>query len=276
MSGLQRFADLVTRDQFDLAEACFLIGTDIAPGLDIAAGLAQLEAIAESIRTRLPADAFAEQRLVALNRTLFDEMGFRGNTENYYDPRNSYLHEVLARRTGIPITLSVLYIEIGRRIGLPLYGVSFPGHFLVKLRVSRGQLVLDPFAAGEPQSQATLQKRLEQAAPRGEPRPIDLDRYLAPATPRQIVLRMLRNLKAIYLEKNASERALGVLNRLVLVLPESAEELRDRGLVFERLEAFRAALSDLENYLRRRPDAPDAFQIHAKAVELRQRCARLN
>jgi regulator of sirC expression with transglutaminase-like and TPR domain len=271
-AGLERFAELVAREQFSLAEACLLIAEDQYPGLDIAACVAKLDAIAVTVRGRLAADAPAEQKVAALNAHLFGELGFRGNAAVYYDPRNSYLNEVLERRTGIPITLSIVYLEIGRRLGLRVQGVSFPGHFLVKLPLQRGALVLDPFSGGEPCSATELRTRLDQALP-GKP---DLEPYLAPATPREIVARVLRNLKGIYLESAQPERALAVMHRLLLVVPESAEELRDRGLVYAALDCFRPALADLQSYLRRSPDAPDGADIHARVAELRMAATRLH
>jgi len=272
---LERFAELVAREQFSLAEACLLLAEDQYPELDIAACIAKLDAMAATVRGRLAADALAEQKVAALNFHLFGELRFCGNADAYYDPRNSYLNEVLERRTGIPITLSIVYLEVGRRLGLQLQGVSFPGHFLVKLRLKRGQLLLDPFIGGEPCSESELRTRLGQALPSDRRGKLDLDRYLEPASPREIVARVLRNLKGIYLKSGKLEHALAVMHRMLLVVPESAEELRDRGLVHAELECFRPALADLQNYLRRRPDAPDASDIHAKVVELRAAAAKL-
>lgn len=274
--SLARFAELVTREQFGLAEACLLIAEDRYPGLDAAACVARLDAIAATVRGRLPADASAAEQVAAINRHLFEELSFAGNTAAYYDPRNSYLNEVLERRTGIPITLSIVYLEVGRRIGLPVRGVSFPGHFLVKVRLGRGELVLDPFAGGEPQSAASLRTRLEQVMPAAQARAADLAAYLDAASPRQIVARVLRNLKAIYLQAGDLAAALAVVNRLLLAVPESAEELRDRGLLYARLDCFRPAAADLASYLRRRPDAPDASAIRERLVALRAAAARLN
>jgi len=172
--------------------------------------------------------------------------------------------------------LSILYLEVGKRLGLNLKGISFPGHFLVKLAVKRGQLVLDPFIGGEAQSEADLRARLAQVLPSGKAEELQLDQYLEPATPCQIIARVLRNLKSIYMQTGKLEQALSVMQRMLLVMPESAEELRDRGLVYHQLECFRPALSDLQNYLRRKPEAPDAAQIHGKVVELKQAAARLN
>jgi regulator of sirC expression with transglutaminase-like and TPR domain len=273
---LERFAELVSREQFDLAEASLLLAQDAYPHVDVAGYLGRLDDIAGAIRRRLAGDAFAEQKVLALNYYLFNELRYSGNIDDYYDPRNSYLNEVMERRTGIPITLSIVYLEIGRRIGLNLKGVSFPGHFLVKLSVKRGELVLDPFTGGEAQSEADLRQRLAQVLPAGEAERAKLERYLEPATSRQIIARVLRNLKNIYVQTRKLESALAVMHRMLLVMPESAEELRDRGLLYQQLECFRPALSDLQNYLRRRPDAPDATEIHGKIVELRQASAKLN
>jgi len=273
---LDRFAELVTRDQFNLAEVCLMVAEDEYPEVDAAGCLDQLEAMAATVRARLAGDAFPEQRVAVLNHYLFDELQFSGNLGAYYDPRNSYLNEVLERRTGIPITLSIVYLEVGRRVGLRLQGVSFPGHFLVKLRLARGQLVLDPFTGGAPQSTADLRERLARLMPKTRAAGIDVSELLETATPRQIVTRVLRNLKSIYLQTERYPQALAVMNRMLLVVPESAEELRDRGLVYEKLHCPRAALADLANYVRRAPDATDAAEMRGRIVELRAACARLH
>ena len=273
---LEHFAEFVSREQFDLAEASLMLAQDIYPDVDIPAYLGRLDNIAVTIKKRLADDAFAEQKVIALNYYLFNEMRFSGNVEDYYDPRNSYLNEVMERRTGIPITLAIVYLEVGKRLGLNLKGVSFPGHFLVKLAVKRGQLVLDPFTGGEAQSEADLRQRLAQVLPPAKAGQALLDQYLEAATPRQIVARVLRNLKNIYMQTGKLESALAVMHRMLLVVPESPEELRDRGLVYQQLECFRPALSDLQNYLRRRPEAPDAAEIRGKLVELRQTATRLH
>jgi regulator of sirC expression with transglutaminase-like and TPR domain len=277
MNGqLEHFAEIVSREQFNLAEASLMLAQDVYPDVDIPGYVGQLDRIAETIKKRIAGDAFAEQKVRALNYYLFSEMRFSGNIDEYYDPRNSYLNEVIERRTGIPITLSILYLEVGKRLGLNLKGVSFPGHFLVKLSVKRGQLVLDPFTGGEAQSEADLRQRLAQVLPSEKAEQAQLDQYLEPATPRQIIARVLRNLKNIYMQSSKLEQALAVMHRMLLVVPESAEELRDRGLVYQKLECFRPALSDLQNYLRRRPEAPDAAEIHGKIVELKESAARIN
>jgi regulator of sirC expression with transglutaminase-like and TPR domain len=188
---------------------------------------------------------------------------------------------VLDRRTGIPLTLSVLYLEVGRRIGLALEGVSFPGHFLVRLPLRGSMLVLDPFSGGEPQSEADLRARLRRVIPEGAAGPVPveelpLDQFLEPAGKRQILARLLRNLKGIYREADKPERLLAVLNRMLVVAPEAHGDLRERGVVYQRLECYRAALKDLSDYAEREPDAPDIDEVRARLVELGALCARLN
>ncbi|MBC7804499.1 MAG: tetratricopeptide repeat protein [Candidatus Parcubacteria bacterium] len=276
-------AELLSRrnEDIELARACLLIAQDAYPGLDVDGYLGEIGRFAGRLGGRFSLEASAEDRIVELNEFLFDDLGFDGNADNYYDPRNSYLNEVIDRRTGIPITLSVLYMELGRRIGLPLEGVSFPGHFLVRLPLRGGTLVLDPFSRGAPQSEADLRARLERVIPReaAEGRTVaqlPLDHFLEPAGNRQILARLLRNLKGVYREKDQPERLLAVLNRLVVVAPDTAAELRDRGFVYQRLECWRPALQDLSDYLQREPRAPDQNEVRARIAELSLRCARLN
>ena len=287
MGSLESFAGVITREdrEIELARACLQIAEDAYPGLDVDGYVGEIERFAKRLRARIPPNAAPEERVVALNEFLYDDLGFSGNADNYYDPRNSYLNEVLDRRTGIPITLSVLYMEMGRRIGLPCEGVSFPGHFLVRLRIRGGMLVLDPFTGGSPQSEAELRERLKRVIPRGvgvgEPggvpvSDLPLDQFLEPASNRQILARVLRNLKGVYRQADKPERLLEVLNRMIIVAPESAGELRDRGLVYQRLECWRPALKDLTDYLERESDATDIDEVRAKMMDLSARCARLN
>ena len=273
-------------ERFSLAEACLLIAQDAYPGLDTDHYLAEIERMAARLRGRLSPQADAEEKVIALNQFLFEDMGFAGDADDYYDPRNSYLNEVIDRRRGIPITLSILYMEIGRKIGLPFEGISFPGHFLVRLRLRGSPLVLDPFSGGEPLSEDDLRKLLRRviagsgrAALRsaGEvAAELPLDQFLEAAGHRQVLARVLRNLKNIYGEKEDSQQLLKVINRMLVVSPDSAAELRDRGLLYQKLEAFRAALRDLNAYLEREPEAPDVEEMRARVIELSALCARLN
>ena len=289
-SPLEQFAALVAREdaEIELARACLQIAEDAYPGLDVPGYVGEIDRLAGRLRARLAPDAAVEDRVIALNEFLFDELGFRGNIEHYYDPRNSYLNEVLDRRTGIPITLAVLYLEIGGRVGLPLAGVSFPGHFLVRLPMRGGTLVLDPFAGGLPQSGDELRERLKRVIPRGATGEwqeaargvpvgdLPLDQFLEPSSKRQILARLLRNLKGIFRETDQPERLLQVLDRMIIVAPELAAERRDRGYVYQRLECWRPALEDLTDYLAREPEAPDQHEVRAQVVDLTRRCARLN
>ena len=279
--ALAPFTDLMAQDdaRIDLAQACLMIGQDVYPGLQVERYLGDIERLALRLRSSTPQIASTEERVAALNEFLFGELGFRGNTEAYYDPRNSYLNEVMDRKIGIPITLSVLYMAVGRRVGLPLEGVSFPGHFLVRLRLRTGMLVLDPFAGGAAQSAPELRERLQRVIPAGalENMPageLPLDQFLEPATNRQIVARVLRNLKGIYRDK--PQQQLDVLNRMLVVAPGSNAELRDRGIVYQRLECYRAALKDLSDYVEREPDAADFEDVRVRMMELSALCARLN
>jgi regulator of sirC expression with transglutaminase-like and TPR domain len=291
VSDLNSFAEMLAREEtrIDLAHACLMIAEDAYPELDAERYLGELERMALRLRASLakagagarsPADS-PEDRVMALNQFLFRELGYRGNTEEYYDPRNSYLNEVMDRRTGIPITLGVLYMTLGRRIGLPLEGVSFPGHFLVRLRLRGGMLVLDPFDGGAPLGADDLRARLERVVPKGlgegvRVRDLPLEQFLEPASTRQILARVLRNLKGIYREADQPDRLLAVLNRMLLVAPGSTSELRDRGLVYQRLECYRAALQDLSGYLEREPEAPDFEEVRVRMMEVSALCARLN
>lgn len=283
MADLGSFEKILSEkeEKIDLARACLMIAQDAYPGLEIDRYLGDIERMAIRLRGRLAEGGGAEDRVVALNQFLFGDLGYVGNTGDYYDPRNSYLNEVIDRRTGIPITLAILYMEVGRRIGLPLAGISFPGHFLVRLKLRRGTLILDPFSGGSPVSEDELRERLQRVIPEGATdrvpvSELPLDQFLEPATNRQILARVLRNLKGIYRETGKPERMLDVLNRMLVVSPDASGELRDRGIVYHKLECYRAALKDLSEYVEREPDAPDGDEVRVRMVELSNLCARLN
>ncbi|MFL6565561.1 MAG: SirB1 family protein [Burkholderiales bacterium] len=281
--SLEPFASEVRREDrdIDLALCCLLIAQDRYPALDVARYLDEIERMALRLRADIPEALDPEERIVALNEFLFGELGYRGNTRDYYDPRNSYLNEVLDRRTGIPITLSVLYMELGRRVGLAVEGVSFPGHFLVRVQLRGGVILLDPFAGGAPQSEAELRARLKRVIPEGVAGDVPvaelpLDQFLEPAGKRQILMRLLRNLKAIYRDTDKPERQLEVLNRMLVVTPQAAAELRDRGEIYQRLECWQPALKDFTDYLEREPDASDIDDVRVRMMELRALCSRMS
>ncbi|MGE5465758.1 MAG: SirB1 family protein [Methanocella sp.] len=258
-----------------LAEGALLIAAHEYPDLDIEASLRQLQSMADTLRRRLRPDISPSETVIALNHYLFDELGFRGNAADYYDPRNSYLNEVMERRLGIPISLSVLYIDVGRRLGLALDGISFPSHFLVKCTLRTGVLVLDPFCKGASLSADELRRRLgEGALPQSDAEL--LGTTLRTASVPEILARMLRNLRAIYLHHKALEKALWAADRIVTLLPGVPAEYRERGRIYLELECFRAALTDFRSYAALAPQAADAEGISAAIAELQRRAARLN
>lgn len=259
---------------FDLAEAVLLLSQKEYPELDIPHYLRRLDALAARTRELLPSSAGQLERIAVLNRILFDEEGFRGNAQDYYDPRNSYLNEVLDRKCGIPISLSIIYLAVGQRLGLSLEGVSFPGHFLVKLATGSSMVVLDPFVRGQVVSEAELTLQL-QTVQGGEP-PLFTADLLATASKIDILVRVLRNLRGIYWHQQDFARALYVVNCILALAPDNAEALRDRGRIYERLECFRAALEDFRRYLELDPGAADHRDVRARLPVLLQAAARLN
>jgi regulator of sirC expression with transglutaminase-like and TPR domain len=267
------FAEVVRRAdaQVNLAQAALLVAQEEYPGLDPATHLARLDAIAGHVATYLVAHgtprgrADAHTVIAALNAVLFGDLGFHGNRFFYYDPRNSFLNEVLDRRTGIPITLALVYMEVAARLELPLAGIGTPGHFIVQYAGSGAghgphadELFIDPYEEGVLLTRAECAehfRRIYGPDFRFSPE------YLAPLTRHQILARLLGNLKTIYLKQNDVERALMVVDRLVLVQPDALWERKDRGLLHFQLGAFQPALEDLQAYLQGDPDAEDATQI---------------
>jgi len=263
-------------EEISLAEGALLIAAEEYDGLDVDAYLERIEEMGAALRRRLRSDISTTEALIALNRYVFDELGFSGNADDYYDPRNSFLNDVIDRRVGIPITLAVLYIEIGRRIGLALQGVSFPTHFLVKCVLREGAIILDPYARGASLGVDDLRARLQTLT-----RDIELDpplvaSLLAPAAPRDIFARMLRNLRAIYAGKGEPLKALSASKRIIALVPDAAEEYRDRAELYTALECFRAALDDYRQYLRLKPQAPDSASVALRIARLEPLAARLN
>lgn len=278
MSPTRRWQEIVAgpEEEIDLAEAALVIAAQEYPGLDVAVYLGHIAHWAETLKRRLRRDISPADALVALNRYLFEELGFAGNTADYYDPRNSYLNEVIERRLGIPLTLSLLCIAIGRRVGLAIHGVSFPGHFLVKCAVRDGVVVLDPYARGSSLSLDDLQERLRALRGGAQPAPDMAQHMLAAAGKKEILARLLRNLKGIHLERRDWARALAAADRIIELAPRAAEEYRERAGIYLELECFRAALSDFRDYLMLNPGAEDAAVVQRRVVELQQVAARLN
>jgi len=270
-TALEYFASLVADDaSISVVEAALSIAQDDYPGLDCQNVLAEIDALAVRLKSRIAGDAAPMQRLRLLNRFFFQELGFAGNVNDYYDARNSYLHFVLQSRRGIPITLAVLYAEIASQIGLHASGVSFPGHFLVKLRMPQGEVVIDPFT-GQSMSREALDallvpyRRREGATGDAQ---LSLALFLQAASPRQIIARMLRNLKEIHRGNEDWRRLYAVMQRLVVLLPGAWEERRDRGLAAAELGSLREAVADLRTYLENVPQAGDRFAINERLIEL--------
>jgi regulator of sirC expression with transglutaminase-like and TPR domain len=271
----QDFRQAVDRseDKIDLGRAALTIAISDYSELDVAGYLSRIDELAARVRARLGTDPDVHSCVAALNRVLFQEYGFRGNRENYYDPRNSFLNEVLDRKTGIPISLSVVYMEVAQRIGLRLQGVGFPGHFLTKYRGNGEEIVIDPFNAGEIRSRESLENMLYKLY--GEKIPFHAD-FLAPLTTKQILRRMLTNLKMIYLRDNQPMKALSAMERLVILDPVSAEDIRERGVLYMNLECFTQALEDLRTYLRLAPEAQDAGAVREQIVKLTKQVAQIH
>ena len=261
----ERFTALVSgpEEDLDLAEAALLIAQEEQPDLDVAHYLKRLDQLADAVRTELPPSPTHNDTLKCLNTRLFFKEGLHGNTGEYYDPRNSFLNEVLETKAGIPITLSVIYMEVGRRLGLALVGIGFPGHFLVRYSGPDGERILDPFLGGANLSEAQLAAKLRGMYGENNPLAAQVSKLLTPATKKEILTRMLGNLKGVYLNKGDFERALSVIDRMVLIRPDAATEFRDRGAVQQRLGRMQGAVRDFRKYLELVPDAPDADRIRA-------------
>lgn len=277
INALDYFESLVREEeQIPLFEAALSIGQDDDPSLDLTACQLEIDKLAARLRRRLPADIAPIPKLRLLNNFFYHELGFAGNLNDYYDPNNSYLHKVLETRRGIPISLAVIYMELAQQIGLDVKGISFPGHFLMKLSVKNGDIILDPFN-GASLSREEIEERLEPFFIHGRsPDDPPLASYLEDASSHSILVRMLRNLKALFAEHPHWEQFLNVQQRLVRLLPDEAGERRDRGLAYAQLDCPQAALQDLEAYLSQCPQASDADSVRSKLPELRAAMRRLN
>ena len=257
-------------------EAALSIAQDEYPSLDILALLHQIDEFASRLRARLPAHASMQHRVHCLNQLFFKELGFRGNANDYYDPDNSYLNRVIERRCGLPITLSLLYMEIGQQAGIPLQGVAFPGHYLVKVKIGGGEAFLDVFNGGTSLTYDDLVARIELDLDTVCTTPNTIAAFLHEASPRETLARTLRNLKNIYRYDKDWKRLLNVQQRMVILLPKEPIEQRDRGIAYAQLDCPSAAIEDLEAYLVARPQAEDRALIGEQLKMLRQAVGRLN
>lgn len=288
----------------DLARAALAIALSDYPDLDIAACVAHLDQVSIKVARRLGNDAGVYpvartvravakvsapkvpgavgesssrdgvyRSIAALNHVLFEQEGYHGDRDNYFDPKNSFLNQVIALKRGIPITLSVLYMEVGQRIGLRLQGIGFPGHFLVKYADGQGEIIIDPFNRGEIRSLTSLKKLLQELyGGRIAFHPSLLDAV----SKKQILRRMLNNLKATYLRDHDLVKGLAVVQRLLILEPNSAADLRDRGALYLKLECFNQALEDFERYLRLAPEAEDSPEVKERVIDLKKQVQQIH
>lgn len=272
MTPREHFARIASLpdDDVDLAAAALWLAAEHCGGLDVPAWLGRLDALADAIRPAVEAVASADARVDALNRELFGSHGFHGARDDYYDPRNSFLHEVLTRKVGIPISLGVVYIEVAARLGLEAAGVNFPGHFLV--RVGAEPLIVDAF---EGRLTSLEECRVRLRAVEGPVADLTPAR-LAATDRKRILLRMLGNLKSIYAGKRDLEAALACCDRCLLLFPDTPLELRDRGLLYHALDCPRPALADLERYLALAPEGEGASEIRRLVGNLRTHLPRVH
>ncbi|CAN5657878.1 SirB1 family protein [soil metagenome] len=264
----RRFIEAVDRgdDRVDLARAALLVAGEEYAQLPVEPYLARLDDLAEMVRDRLDNENAPLIVLQELLDTLFRRVGFRGNRESYYDPRNSFLNDVLDRKTGIPLTLGIVTLEVGWRLGLPLAGVNFPGHFLVRFEGENLRLLVDPFDGGRTLFEDEAQSLLDRAyggMVRVRPE------FLRTARRRDMLVRLLTNLKGIYLNVQDSPRALSAVERILVIHPTAQSEIRDRGFLLARMGRSLEAIEQLEWYLGAAPDASDAGRIQAMVDELR-------
>ncbi len=269
---LAYFATLVqSDDHFPLLEAATSLAQDEYPDLDVQQVLGDVDQLLARLKRRLPADAAPLQRLRMLNQFFFRDLSFGGNVNDYYDPDNSYLNAVLRTRRGIPISLAVLWMELAQGLGLHARGVAFPGHFMVKVNLPKGQVVIDPFT-GQSLSREDLSERLEPFKRRSglvDEFEVPLGLYLQAAPSRDIIARMLRNLKEIHRTQQDWPRVVAVQDRLIVLLPDAWSEYRDRGLAHAEQGHTAQAVDDLETYLSHAQDALDIDAMADRVAQLR-------
>jgi regulator of sirC expression with transglutaminase-like and TPR domain len=256
----QRFYQAIHQpdEQIDLAKAALYFAQEEYPNLEPEAYLQTLDRMAADVRGQLPETRYPLKVIQTLNHYLFQDSGFSGNTADYYDPRNSYLNQVIERRMGIPITLSLVYLEVARRIEFPMIGVGMPGHFLIRPVGDDLNVFVDPFHQGEILFPEDCHERLNRLY--GQPVEFQPE-FLEPVSKRQFLARMLTNLKVIYLNQGEWSKALATIERILLLFPDAPLEQRDRGLLYYQLGRWTEATQDLENYLENAPSADDAAVV---------------
>jgi len=269
------FERLVKRPEpsFDLARAALLVAAETNPNMDVDGHLHTLDTWAEQLRALLQPEWNNLQKLARLRHFLFEVLRFRGDHEDYYSPSNSMLNEVMDRRLGVPLTLSIIFMELGWRIGMPFEGVGFPGHFLVRLTGEPRDLLLDPFSDGRSVHDEDCRHMLEEISG-GK---LEMcDAYLNSISKHDMIARLLLNLKGAYLRAEDDQGALDAVDRLLVLRPGDLDEVRDRGLLLYRLRRYGPAIDQLKRYVEERPDAPDRETIETHLVNLRRLLATLN
>jgi regulator of sirC expression with transglutaminase-like and TPR domain len=256
----QRFYQEVRQPEgeIDLARAALYLAQEEYPDLDPEEYLNALDTMAAEVKESLPEERYPLRVIQTLNAYLYDDLGFGGNQADYYDPRNSYLNEVIDRRTGIPITLSLVYLEVARRIDFPMVGIGMPGHFLIRPVVGEMAIFVDPFHQGEVMFAEDCQERLSQLYGR----PVEMQpEFLQAVSSERFLARMLTNLKMIYLHREEVEKALAAIERILFLFPDATFERRDRGILYYHLGRWTEAIVDLEAYIADMPNAQDAKVI---------------
>lgn len=268
---LDYFTSLVAEDaHLPLTEAAVAVAQHAFPDLDVQHVLDEIDQLGTKLKARVSPDTSQVQRLQLLKHFFYKELGFGPNANDFYAPENSYLHHIMESRRGIPISLAILMMELGQQIGLKIRGVSFPNHFMMRISLPQGEIIMDPLTGAsysKDELQTMLDPYLDAKGYRGETA-LPLSIFLRASNSREILSRFLRNLKLIYSEHERWERLLGIQERLVILLPDSVEEVRDRGLIFAQLEYVRLAIEDMQHYLSAMPDADDADEIRTHIATL--------
>lgn len=280
------FAALLAGDDeaIDLVQAALLIASTQYPDLDMVYYTAQLESLAQRVRTELalptpdlkftlPEEIETLHIIEAMNKILFEEEQFHGNRDDYHNPNNSFLNKVLEEHTGIPVTLSLIYAEVGKRVGIQIDGIGMPYHFLVRCQSSQGFIYIDPFEGGLQMSERSCRERIRQIA---QHRIKFHSQWLEPLTHRHWLMRILNNLKRIYINQDDYNRALTICDLLIILNPRVAEEWRDRGLIHLQLKHYSHAIKDLKAYTEFSPDTSDRYEILNYIKTARQMLAMLN
>ena len=268
---LDYFTSLVAEDEhLPLTEAAVAVAQHAYPDLNVQGVLDKIDQWGNKLKKQITPDTPPIQRLQLLKHFFYNELGFGPNPNDFYAPENSYLHQIIENRRGIPISLAILMMELGQQIGLNIRGISFPNHFMMRISLQQGEIIMDPLTGdslSKNQLQEMLDPYLDAKGYRGE-LSLPLNIFLRASSPREILSRFMRNLKMIYSEDERWERLLGIQERLVILLPDSTEEIRDRGLIFAQLEYIRPAIVDLQHYLSEMPGAEDAADIREHITTL--------